>query len=152
MSEVETARDPYVGLCQQIQEQARGTFPSYYTIGKVLSLSPMRIRAEGMDLDRDDLKLTQHLLPGWAEELTGLAWPVEAWLPTKTFTDGTCSCMAGNGTVEITRPAETVSGRTAEQATIIRKHALQVGDEVLMLKSKDQQTYYVIDKLVEAEQ
>ena len=49
------ARDPYLGLNNHIRQQAREQTPAYYAIGKVLSLRPLKIRADGLDLDRDDL-------------------------------------------------------------------------------------------------
>ena len=150
MSEAGTARDPYVGLALQIQEQAKSCFPSYYAIGKVLSLSPMRIRAEGMDLDRGDVKLARHLLPNWREELGGLSWSVTVQLPYAEL-NGECKVGDSSGTCTVKRPAQTLTGQTAAAAQVTHK-GLQAGDEVLLLRSEDGQTYYVIDKLVEAEQ
>ena len=65
----QSARDPYVGLNEHFRRQASGLIPAYYRIGKVLSVNPLRVRAAGMDLDKDDLRIAQHLLPGGTEAL-----------------------------------------------------------------------------------
>ena len=143
----ENARDPYLGLNAHIRQQAREQFPTYYTIGKVISLRPLTVRAAGMNLNKDDLKIAQHLTPTWKEALSELAWPLTADLPQATFT-GECACGLGKGTCYVTRPTETVSGRTTEQATATHPNALLVGDEVILIPSADGQMYYMVDKLV----
>ena len=46
MSEERTARDPFVGLNRLIERRAEETQRSWYAIGKVLSVSPLKIRAD----------------------------------------------------------------------------------------------------------
>ena len=134
-----------------IRRQAQGQIPTYYTIGKVISLRPLIVRAAGMNLDKDDLKIAQHLTPSWKEALSELSWPLTADLPRKRF-DGQCQITIGTstytGTAWVIRPAETVNGKTAEQATATHPNALLVGDEVILIPSADGQTYYMVDKLV----
>ena len=72
----DNARDPYVGLNQYFGRKAAGAMPSWYAVGKVVSTSPLKIRADGLDLDIEDLYIAQHLTAGWIEQLTGLSWPV----------------------------------------------------------------------------
>lgn len=142
------ARDPYLGLNNFIRQQAKDQVPAYYTIGKVMSVQPMIVRAAGMNLEKDDLKIARHLTPYWTELLTKLEWPLTALLPQAVFT-GTCSCSAGAGTCRVTRPEETVEGKTTEEATVTHPHALRAGDEVILIPSADGQVYYMVDKLVE---
>ena len=66
MSEERTARDPFVGLNRLIERRAEETQRSWYAIGKVLSVSPLKIRADGMDLDREDLRVPESLFPNFA--------------------------------------------------------------------------------------
>ena len=135
----ESARDPYVGLNRLIDERAEGTRLAWYAVGKILSLSPLRIRADGMDLDSADLRVPESLfpnfLPGEAER------GIRAALPEKVFT-GTCRVVVeGNtywGTASVTRPQEPVQS----------KMPLAAGDEVLLLRSGDGQTYYLIERMV----
>ena len=141
------ARDPYLGLNNHIRRQAQGQIPTYYTIGKVISLRPLVVRAAGMNLDKDDLKIAQHLTPSWKEALSELSWPLTADLPQAQF-NGECACGLGKGTCYVTRPAETVNGKTVEQATATHPNALLVGDEVILIPSEDGQVYYMVDKLV----
>ena len=70
--------------------KASEAVPSWYAVGKVLAASLLKIRADGLDLDLEDLFIAQHLTAGWQEQLTGLSWPLTAVLPQKTF-QGTCN-------------------------------------------------------------
>lgn len=145
----DSARDPYVGLNQYFGRKAAGAVPSWYAVGKVISTTPLKIRADGLDLDIEDLYIAQHLTAGWIEQLTGLAWPVTSTLPQKTF-HGQCQCGLSSGEAWVTRPEEDVEGKTAEIATVIHGALLKAGDAVLLLRSGDGQTYYVIERLVKA--
>ena len=143
----ENARDPYVGLNEYFGRKASEAVPSWYAVGKVISTSPLKIRADGMDLDLEDLYLAEHLTAGWQEQLTGLSWPLTAKLPQKTF-QGTCKCELSSGTCQVIRTEETVEGKTAKEAPATHGALLHAGDQVLLLRSADGQTYYVIERLV----
>lgn len=137
MSE-QNARDPFVGLTRFFDGRAREQIPAYYTIGKVTAVSPMTIRAAGMDLDKNDLRIAQHLLPGNSEQMLQKDWGVKSVLPEKSFY-GTCSCGLYSGNAVVIRPQETVRGSVP----------LAVDDEVLLIPSADGQLYYIVDKMVE---
>ena len=143
----ENARDPYVGLNEYFGRKASEAVPSWYAVGKVISTSPLKIRADGMDLDLEDLYLAEHLTAGWQEQLTGLSWPLTARLPQKMF-QGTCKCELSSGTCQVVRTEETVEGKTAKEAPATHGALLHAGDQVLLLRSADGQTYYVIERLV----
>lgn len=143
----ENARDPYVGLNEYFGRKASEAVPSWYAVGKVISTSPLKIRADGMDLDLEDLYLAEHLTAGWQEQLTGLSWPLTAKLPQKMF-QGTCKCELSSGTCQVVRTEETVEGKTAKEAPATHGALLHAGDQVLLLCSADGQTYYVIERLV----
>lgn len=143
----ENARDPYVGLNEYFGRKASEAVPSWYAMGKVISTSPLKIRADGMDLDLEDLYLAEHLTAGWQEQLTGLSWPLTAKLPQKMF-QGTCKCELSSGTCQVVRTEETVEGKTAKEAPATHGALLHAGDQVLLLRSADGQTYYVIERLV----
>ena len=143
----ENARAPYVGLNEYFGRKASEAVLPWYAVGKVLSTSPLKIRADGLDLDLEDLYLAQHLTAGWIEQLTGLAWPLTASLPRKQF-DGKCNCSYGSGSCYVIRPEETVEGKTTEAAPITHGALLKAGDMVLLLRSADGQTYYVVERIV----
>ena len=134
------ARDPYLGINEYIKKQALTQVPSYYTIGKILSLKPLVVRAAGMNLEKDDLMIAQHLKPGWIEHLTELEWALTVDLPQKTFS-GQCDCGLYKGTAWVTRPAETAEGRTVKEATVKHDQPLAIGDMVLLIPSSDAQTF-----------
>lgn len=135
MSDEKTARDPYVGMRQYIRQQAQSQIVSPLTVGEVLSVKPLRVRADGLDLDANDIKISQLLVSGLDEE-------VLAKLPNAVYM-GECSCGNGAGKCKVTRPAQT------EEQAVARKTALQVHDELLLLKSDDGQTYYAVCRMLE---
>lgn len=143
----ENARDPYVGLNQYFGRKAAEAVPSWYAVGKVIATSPLKIRADGMDLETEDLYIAEHLSAGWQERLCGLSWPLTAELAQKTLL-GECTCSLSSGKCQVIRPQETVTGKTAAEATATHGALLRAGDQVLLIRSGDGQTYYVIERLV----
>ena len=139
MNEERTARDPFVGLNRLIERRAEATQRSWYAIGKVLSVSPLKIRADGMDLDWEDLRVPESLFPNFAQTAQGRG--IQAVLPEKVF-EGYCEIWVNGGTVRgdafVTRPEEAVQSKVP----------LSAGDEVLLLRSGDAQTYYLIERMV----
>lgn len=145
----DNARDPYVGLNTYFGRKAEAAVPTWYAVGKVINTTPLKIRADGMDLDIEDLYIAQHLTAGWIEQLTDLAWPTTSTLPQKQF-NGRCNCSVGAGSCYVTRPEEEVEGETAEAAPVTHGALLKAGDLVLLLRSMDGQTYYLLERLVKA--
>ena len=143
----EHARDPYVGLNQYFGRKAAEVVPAWYSVGKVIATSPLKIRADGMDLETEDLYIAEHLSAGWQERLSGLSWPLTAELAQKTLL-GECTCSLSSGKCQVIRPQETVTGKTAAEATATHGALLRAGDQVLLIRSGDGQTYYVIERLV----
>lgn len=127
------ARDPYLGLNNHIRQQAREQAPAYYAIGKILSLRPLKIRADGLDLDKDDLCVPESMYANFVQDTPVSERGIRTRLPTKQFE---CHCGLGSGTA--TRPAEDVYGMTV----------LNVEDEVLLMRSDDGQTYYLVERMV----
>ena len=63
----DTARDPYLGLQDYIRGQ--NSIPEFGIEGTVLSASPLRVRAEGLDLDAEDIRVSSHLTPTYVGSL-----------------------------------------------------------------------------------
>ena len=59
------ARDPYLGLNEHIREQARGQMVPAFTLGRVLDPDPLRVRADGMDLEGEDLLVLYPMDRAW---------------------------------------------------------------------------------------
>lgn len=127
------ARDPYLGLNNHIRQQAREQMPTYYAVGKILSLRPLKIRAAGLDLDKDDLRVPESMYSNFVQEKPMEGRGVRTRLPVAHFP---CSCALGAGFA--VRSEEYVYGATV----------LNSGDEVLLMRSEDGQTYYLIERLV----
>lgn len=80
----ESARDPYVGINQHISQRANKEQHPTYTIGRILSLDPIKIRADGIDLEKEDLRVAESMYPNFladveAREENG----IETLLPEK---------------------------------------------------------------------
>lgn len=146
MNDTKNARDPFLGLTRLFQNLAREQMPSFCVEGRVLSVSPLKVRADGIDLDGEDLYVAQHLTGGWTESLTGLSWDVTTTLPARKLTG-----QGADGSCYVNREKEELQGKTAASGEITHSAMLKEGDAVLLLRSEDGQTYYLMEKLVKAD-
>lgn len=135
------ARDPFVGLTQHIRKEARGQYTPAYAIGKVISVKPLVIRADGMDLDKDDLLIPAHL--------TAKDWPVVSTLPARTLS-GSYNPLTGE--VHVYRPEEKLTGvpfwAEKEKVDTPKLEWFKVGETVLLIRAEDGQTYCVVERMV----
>ncbi len=131
----EGARDPYLGLNRHISERARSECSPAYVIGRVLSLQPPRIRADGLDLEKEDLRVAESMYPNFLELNAREGNGVKTRLPEKAVQ----VTQSAVGPFIFLRPEEYVFGWTV----------LNVGDEVLLMRSDDGQTYYLIERMVQ---
>ena len=65
----ESARDPYVGINQHISQRANKEQHPTYTIGRILSLDPIKIRADGIDLEKEDLRVAESMYPNFLADV-----------------------------------------------------------------------------------
>ncbi len=65
----QSARDPYLALNAHFRNQAGRVILPGHALGKVLSVAPLRVRAEGLDLDAEDLRVAWHLTDDWMQQL-----------------------------------------------------------------------------------
>lgn len=140
----DTGRDPYLALSEMLGGKASS---GGVTLGKVLSLNPLRVRADGLDLDGDALYVAQHLLPGWMETVTGLNWEVKTLLPKKRIW-GKAIIGDGKYPCYVDRLPEMRSGHVPTTAVVTHGRALAAGDFVLLLRSEDGQNYFLVERLV----
>jgi len=116
-------RDPYLGLLSELRQDASARARPGVCIGTVLSPFPgLTIRAGGLELSGDDLRVCRHLL-----------------LPEREF------CIQTGLVTVVDKVPYPVS---SEFNLSIPEAALAKGDEVLLIPSDDQQVYYVVDKVV----
>lgn len=132
------ARNPYSGLNGMMRRMARAEAPTYLTIGKVLRVDPLLIRAAGLDLDADDLRIAQHL--------TQQETRTRTMLPEATF----YGVDSMGGPCYVIRPKEYVYGRP-KWPELPPGALLSEGDEVLLMPSEDGQIYYVLERMVPVE-
>lgn len=136
MSQDQSARDPFVGINRHISKRAEGEQHPAYTIGKILSLNPVKIRADGIDLEKEDLRVAESMYFNFVSGKPVDGRGIRTRLPEAKFT---CYCGVGVGVA--IRPEEFVFGATV----------LDVDDEVLLMRSDDGQTYYLIERMVTLE-
>lgn len=60
-----SARDPYLALNEHFRKQAGQVMAPGHALGRVLSTAPLRVRADGLDLDAEDLRIAWHLTGDW---------------------------------------------------------------------------------------
>ena len=139
--------DPFTGFNDLFDKRADGRIKPTLVIGKVTSIAPIIVQADGMDLQEDDLRIAQHLTPREA-------WTVTT-LPEIIF----YGIDSMGGPCWVKRPEEKVKGRpTFDPDTESLQEdgsgvggpgeLLRVGDEVLLLPSTDRQTYYIIERML----
>lgn len=135
MSQDQSARDPFVGINRHISKRAEGEQHPAYTIGKILSLNPVKIRADGIDLEKEDLRVAESMHPNFIADLEAREGVgIKTRLPEKVVQ----VLESGIGPFLFLRPEEYVFGWVV----------LNVNDEVLLMRSNDGQTYYLIDRMV----
>lgn len=104
----------------------------------ILSLDPIKIRADGIDLEKEDLRVAESMYPNFLENIEDREENgVETLLPEK-LVQVTQSAI---GPFVFLRPEEHVFGWVV----------LNVDDEVLLMRSDDGQTYYLIERMVTLE-
>ncbi len=65
----QSARDPYLALNEHFKQQAEQVILPGHVLGRVLGTAPLRVRADGLDLDAEDLRIAWHLTGDWMERL-----------------------------------------------------------------------------------
>lgn len=68
----QSARDPYLALNEHFRQQVSRVILPGHTLGRVLSVAPLRVRADGLDLDGEDLRIAWHLTDEWWEQFTSV--------------------------------------------------------------------------------
>ena len=140
-------RDPYLGLLGELRTAAREELgrPGF-CLGKVVeaSAASIRIQANGLELDENDILVSAELAPGY-QERGALSLPVGG-LAGPAVLSGAASCGAGAHT------SFTITGLTAgsltQSGTYTPAGRLTKGDMVLLLPSEDGQLYYLMGKVV----
>lgn len=130
-------RDPYYGFWEMSRAESKGLMPLYYCIGTVLEVGQgkLRIRADGHELDEEDLYINEALRWNFEEE-------AEMELTGNQLEGVTGICALGSAASGFTITGGSIAG------TYKVESRLKAGDEVLMIPSSDRQTYYVVMKVV----
>ena len=124
------ANDLLVSIKRAAKEAIDASQPSDFYFGKVISSSPLKISVEQkMTLGSAQLVLTRNVTD-FKTKVT-IDWLTE-------------SASGGSGESSFSSHAHNVSGM--KELTI--HNALQVGDEVILLKQKGGQKYLVLDRVV----
>lgn len=125
--------DPYAGILNTVRGVNKRMARAAWGLGVVTSKSPLKIRYCDHELAGGDLRVNYHLVPGHKEKTT------------LRNVSGTLGALVDCEHGSITKMD--VSSGTLESAGVFGG-VLEVGDQVAMLCSEDQQTYIVLCKVV----
>lgn len=107
-------------------------------IGKVETAAPLRIQAEDILITRENMKINTFLLAGYTRR----------WRLAETNATGITAETAGGGSYEaFSSHAHAQSTLGIPDGTFTTLDDFAVGDEVLLLESRDQQQYILLCKL-----
>lgn len=161
--------DPFAGLNLEMQRQARAVQPPSWCLGRVTAVGPgvLRIVANGMELDEEDLWVDPRLLAGYEPPVqvkVTLEAPAEDEKSRASDEDeesGKVTLDIGGAYVQtfidtgllivesipLWELPGTLTG-TFWGTLEVLDNRLQVGDWVALLPDKDEEFYYVLTKVV----
>ena len=68
----QSARDPYLALNEHFRTLSGQMMTPGHALGQVLSTAPLRVRADGLDLDAEDLRIAWHLTSDWMDRMLAM--------------------------------------------------------------------------------
>lgn len=126
--------DAYAGILMEMRDQSKKVQAPGWCLGTVLAVEGgLRIKADGYELDREDLLVDPRLL---AEDGQPKALAME-------LNTGAVTARVGVNTYA----ADIMSGNLRGTFTL-PEDALHVGDQVVLLPDREGQLYYVVCKVV----
>ncbi len=145
----ENGRDPYLRLLDTMRQEASGLAPLYFCLGEVLEISEdtLRIRADGHELDAEDLFINDQLRVNFEEEAEVMmdtpdlevSGNLHGMIPT-------CGAGPGHRIFEVSGISD---GRICDATARYKvKYRLKAGDTVLLIPDRDRQIYYIVMKVV----
>lgn len=144
----ENGRDPYFRLLSTMRQEASGLAPLYFCLGEVLEISEetLRIRADGHELDEEDLFINDQLRVNFEEEAE-ITLDAPELTMTGTLHGAAAPCPnGGHSFFQVDRITEgCICDETARYKV---KYRLAAGDTVLLIPDRDRQVYYVVMKVV----
>ncbi len=143
----EQGRDPFLGLLETFREEAQGQVPLYFCVGLVLEATEtsLRVRADGHDLDQDDILVNAALQVNFQEEADVDIRAEDTDIQGRFL--GYASCAYGAHSLFDIQSMDTGHIRATEQYKV--KNRLRAGDRVLLIPSADRLLYYLVMKVVQ---
>ena len=147
------ARDPYVGILGEIRRQSQNAAPAGMCLGVVRSIGPGVLQVQtdtGLMLDGEDIRINPLYAYDAVEELALEALASEEMqLAVNQMINCLIQFSVNGSQVTVNKMTlYDVPGKLT--GTIkVRTRRLKVGDRVLLLPSSDEQTYYLISKVVD---
>ena len=153
--------DPFAGLNLEMQRQAKSILPPSWCLGRVTAVGPgvLRITANGMELDEEDLWVDPRLLMGHEQP----AVRIQLTMPEDADEEDVCEVTMDMGGEWIrtwiplgeagidTHRLYTMPGRLTGviRGTVeLLDDRLHVGDWVALLPDANEEFYYVLTKVV----
>lgn len=149
--------DPFAGLNLEMRRQAKSILPPSWCLGRVTAVGPgvLRIVANGMELDEEDLWVNPRLLAGHEEPVRvkiALAEGKEACEVSLDVEGEWVQTYIPIGEVAITSQRlyelpGVLTGILSGTLEVL-DNRLQVGDWVALLPDANEEFYYVLTKVV----
>lgn len=131
-------KNPYTGILDVMEESAKGAKTTAYVTGEVVSASPLVVRANGVEIEAEAMRVNPMLRKGYKRKL-------KASIPAHTIS-GAISATGVSGDCTINVSTQTISGIEIT----LTEDELKVGDLVLMIPTDDMQTYHLICRAEDA--
>lgn len=150
-----SGQDPFAGLLLEMQGQARQVQPPGWCLGKVMDIGPGRllIRADGHDLDQEDLWIDPRLLAGHEEPIKIKFIPPEDGAAATLDIGGAwiqCYIPIDDSAIESMCLYELPGLLTQEiqGSMTLLANRIKPGDWVVLLPDTTGEYYYVLSKVV----
>lgn len=143
----ENGRNPYYRLLNTFRSEADSRIPLYFCLGEILAITEttLRIRADGHELDEQDVMINDMLRVNFEEE-------AEITMSEDLEMSGTLYGAASpcpNGGHSYFQVNSIDNGYLYDETAKYKvKYRLKKGDIVLLIPDQDRQMYYLVMKVV----
>lgn len=143
----QSGRDPFLGLLRELRADADERQRPGVCVGKIVALTAttIRIQADGLELDEEDVLISADLAPGYTETGTLTVYPGGLTGPCQLSAAAACEAGGAHDAITVMGMA---AGSLAQTGSYAPESRLAAGDHVLLLPTEDRQLYYIVAKVV----
>lgn len=145
MSEIKKNQNAFAELLDTMREMGAKDNPITVLVGKVTSASPLVVKINEIEIDKDNLLIADYLLAGY--ERDGKIEGIGKLQASGTL--GTITSPAGSGTLDSVNITTQENGSSIE-GKIKLSDGLKAGDVVGLFPVEGNQTFIIFARLVSA--